>query len=643
MTKNSVLDILNEQYNLENSEELTLSEYLERCKEEPMAYASIHERLLEAIGTPEVVDTREDPRLNRIFSGRTIRRYPAFKDFYGIEDTVEQIVSFLRHAAQGLEERKQILYLLGPVGSSKSSLAERIKALAEKHPIYVLKAGDEISPVFESPLGLFHQERHGEMMEEQYNIPRRHLTGLCSPWAVKRLRELGDVNKFKVVKINPSILEQIGIVKTEPGDDNNQDISALVGKVDLRKLEDFSQDDPDAYSYCGTLNRGNQGVMEFVEMFKAPLKMLHPLLTATQEGNYKGTENIPAMPFHGMILSHSNESEWQKFKNDNKNEAFLDRVCVIKVPYNLRVMEEVDIYNKYLRSTNLKSAPCAPETLNMLAKFTVLSRIDENPKCSQEIKMRAYNGEELKNSETKSVSVQELRDDAGVDEGMKGLSTRFAFKLLNKTFNFDPEETAADPVHLMNVVRDTIVKEQFPEEKHEKLMVYLDGLRDDYTQKLMKEVQRAYIESYKDYGQAQFDKYVSLADSWLQETDYRDPDTGNMMDRQWVERELEKIEIPANIVNAKDFRNEVVNFCLRYQAKNEGANPSWQSYEKMREIIEDRMFASMNDILPVISFEGKKDSKTKQAHEEFVERMKERGYTTNQIKRLVGFLVRSQK
>lgn len=643
MSSNSIFNTLNSHYNLQENEEMTIEEYLDLCKTNKMAYASVHERLLEAIGTPEIIDTRQDTRLNRIFSGRKIRQYPAFKDFYGIEDTVEQIVSFLRHAAQGLEERKQILYLLGPVGSSKSSIAEKLKSLAEQHPIYVLKAEDEISPVFESPLGLFNPEKHGEMLEENYNIPRRYVSGLCSPWAVKRLKELGDVKNFSVVKLYPSTLEQIAVVKAEPGDDNNQDISTLVGKVDLRKLEDFSQDDPDAYSYCGTLNRGNQGIMEFVEMFKAPLKMLHPLLTATQEGNYKGTENIPAMPFNGLILAHSNESEWDKFKNNNNNEAFLDRVCVIKVPYNLRKNEEVNIYEKYLRSTSLQNAPCAPETLNILAKFMVLSRLDENPKCALDLKMKAYNGEELKTSEPKAISVQELRDDAGVDEGMRGLSTRFAFKLLNKTFNFDPEETAADPVHLMNVIRDTLFKENFPDEKHERLSVFLDGLRLDYTESLAKEIQRAYIESYEDYGQAQFDKYIALADSWLQESDYRDPDTGNMMDREWVEKELQKVEVPAQIVNSKDFRQEVVTFCLRYQAKSDGANPSWRSYEKMREVIESKMFTSMQDILPVISFEGKKDSKTKDAHNEFVARMSERGYTENQIKRLVGFLVRAQK
>ena len=167
---------------------------------------------------------------------------------------------------------------------------------------------------------------------------------------MKRLEEFGgDIRKFKVVKRHPSILKQVGIAKTEPGDENNQDISSLVGKVDIRKLETYAQDDPDAYSYSGGLCLANQGLLEFVEMFKAPIKVLHPLLTATQEGNYKGTEGFGAIPFDGIVLAHSNESEWKTFRNNKNNEAFLDRIYIVKVPYCLRVSEEVKIYEKLLR------------------------------------------------------------------------------------------------------------------------------------------------------------------------------------------------------------------------------------------------------------------------------------------------------
>jgi serine protein kinase len=622
--------------------EMSLAEYLEGCRDNPMMYASAPERILAAIGEPELVDTSKDARLGRIFMNRTIRVYPAFSEFYGMEETIEMIVSFFRHAAQGLEERKQILYLLGPVGGGKSSLAERLKALMEVHPIYVLKAGDEISPVFESPLGLFDPEQMGSVLEERYGIPSRRLTNLLSPWAIKRLDEFrGDISKFRVVKINPSRLRQIAIAKTEPGDENNQDISSLVGKVDIRKLETLSQADPDAYSYSGGLNRANQGILEFVEMFKAPIKMLHPLLTATQEGNYVGTENIGSIPFTGIILAHSNEAEWQSFKSNKNNEAFIDRIYVIKVPYCLRVTEEQKIYEKLIRSSELAEAPCAPATLEMLARFSVLSRLRPHENSNFYSKMRVYDGESLREVDPRARSLQEYKDAAGVDEGMDGISTRFAFKVLAATFNHDTIEVAADPVHLMYVLEQSLRREQLPQDVERRYLEFIKGeLAPRYADFIGHEIQKAYLESYHDYGQNLFDRYVAYADAWIEDQDFKDPDTGQLLNRELLNQELTKIEKPAGIANPKDFRNEVVKFSLRARAGNHGRNPSWTSYEKIRDVIERRMFSQVEELLPVISFGSKKDSETEKKHGEFVQRMMERGYTERQVRRLVEWYMR---
>src|SRR5215211_2685300 len=622
--------------------DMSLGEYLEGCRDDPTMYASAPERLLKAIGEPEMVDTAKDSRLGRIFLNRTIRVYPAFSEFYGMEDTVERIVSFFRHAAQGLEERKQILYLLGPVGGGKSSLAERLKSLMEVHPIYVLKAGDELSPVFESPLGLFDPEKMGGALEERYGIPRRRLTGLMSPWCLKRLDEFrGDLSRFRVARINPSRVRQIGIAKTEPGDENNQDISSLVGKVDIRKLEALSQVDPDAYSYSGGLNRANQGILEFVEMFKAPIKMLHPLLTATQEGNYVGTENIGALPFSGIIMAHSNEAEWQSFRSNKNNEAFIDRIYVIKVPYCLRVTEEQKIYDKLIRTSELAGAPCAPATLEMLARFSVLSRLREHQNSNVFSKMRVYDGESLREVDPRARSLQEYKDAAGVDEGMEGASTRFAFKVLAATFNHDTTEIAADPVHLMYVLEQSIRREQLPDDVEKRYLEFIKAeLAPRYAEFIGHEIQKAYLESYHDYGQNLFDRYVAYADAWIEDQDFKDPDTGQLLNRELLNQELTKIEKPAGIANPKDFRNEVVKFALRARAHHHGRNPSWTSYEKIREVIERRMFSQVEELLPVISFGSKKDSESEKKHGEFVERMVARGYTERQVRRLVEWYMR---
>ncbi len=591
MYNDSLFNAFARSFEARSEADMSMAEYLESCRGDPMRYANAAERLLAAIGEPQMIDTAKDPRLGRIFLNRTMRAYPAFTGFYGMEETIERIVGFFRHAAQGLEERKQILYLLGPVGGGKSSLAERLKSLMEVHPIYVLKAGDELSPVFESPLSLFDPESLGPMIEEKYGIPRRRLNGLMSPWCYKRLEAFGgDISRFRAAKIQPSRLRQIAIAKTEPGDENNQDISSLVGKVDIRKLETFAQNDPDAYSYSGGLNRANQGILEFVEMFKAPIKMLHPLLTATQESNYIGTENIGAIPFTGVVLAHSNE------------------------------------------------------TLETLARFSVMSRLRKHENSTLFAKLRVYDGESLKESDPKARSVQEYKDAAGVDEGMDGVSTRFAFKVMAATYNHDTAELGADPVHLMYVLEHSIRREQLPEEIEKRYLEFIKAeLVPRYAEFIGHEIQKAYLESYSDYGQNLFDRYVDYADAWIEDQDFKDPDTGQMLNRELLNQELTKIEKPAGIANPKDFRNEVVKFSLRSRAQNGGKNPSWTSYEKIRKVIEKRIFSQVEDLLPVISFGSKKDGDTEKKHGEFVVRMVGRGYTARQVRRLVEWYMRVKR
>ena len=628
-------------YARNREEELSLDEYLAECKRNPLAYASAAERMLTAIGEPHMLDTRNDPRLSRIFANKRIKIYPAFAEFYGMEDAIEQVVSYFRHAAQGLEERKQILYLLVPVGGGKSSIAERLKQLLQQVPFYAIKG----SPVNESPLGLFDALEDGPILRENFGIPTRYLQRILSPWAVKRLDEFGgDIRQFKVVKRYPSMLKQIGIAKTEPGDENNQDISSLVGKVDIRKLETFAQDDPDAYSYSGGLCLANQGLLEFVEMFKAPIKVLYPLLTATQESNYKGTEGFGAIPFDGLVLAHSNESEWKNFRNNKNNEAFLDRIYIVKVPYCLRVSEEVKIYEKLIRESSLGLAKCAPGTLKMMSQFAVLTRLKEPENSSLYSKMQVYDGESLKDTDPRAKSYQEYRDYAGVDEGMSGVSTRFAFKIMSKVFNFDNTEIAANPVHLMYVLEQQIEREQFPAELEQKYTGFIkESLAPRYAEFIGKEIQTAYLESYSEYGQNIFDRYVTYADYWIQDNEYRDTDTGEVFDRVALNAELEKIEKPAGIANPKDFRNEIVNFVLRARANNQGKNPGWTSYEKLRLVIEKKMFSNTEELLPVISFNAKASTDEAKKHEDFVTRMVDKGYTAKQVRLLSEWYLRVRK
>jgi len=199
-------------------------------------------------------------------------------------------------------------------------------------------------------------------------------------------------------------------------------------------------------------------------------------------------------------------------------------------------------------------------------------------------------------------------------------------------------------VHLMYVLEQQIEQEQYPPEVEEKYLRYIkEFLSPRYAEFIGKEIQTSYLESYSEYGQNIFDRYVVYADFWIQDQEYRDPNTGEMLDRSALNDELEKIEKPAGISNPKDFRNEVVNFVLRARARADGHNPLWTSYEKLRAVIEKKMFSNTEELLPVISFNTKSSADEQKKHQDFVNRMISKGYTEKQVRLLCEWYLRVRK
>ncbi len=640
--KSNLVESLSARRREPKPEPMTLLDYLELCKTDKGAYATAAEQMLRAIGEPEYLDTRFDQRLSRIFANKELKVYPAFKDdFFGMEDAIERIVSYFKKSSQGFEEGKQVLYLHGPVGGGKSSLAEKLKALLTTQSFYAVKG----SPTHEDPLGLLltgnvtENEETKARLEAEYGIPRARLANLIpTPWALKRLEEYeGDLTQFEIEKLGYDQLRQVGITKVEPGDENNQDISALVGKIDIRKLESYAQDDADAYSYSGGLCIGSRGMLEFVEMFKAPIKVLHPLLTATQEKNFKGTEGGAAMPFGGIVMAHSNDSEWEAFKNNKNNEAFLDRIYTVGVPYCLRVTEEERIYKKLLNSSVLASAPCTPNTLKYLAQFAVLTRLEEPENSSLYSKMRVYDGENLKDKDPKAKSLQEYRDYAGKQEGMTGFSTRSAFKVLSDVFNYDRHEPGANPVHLFHVLEDLVDKEYSGETRDRYQGFIKEYLRPVFNKALDNDIREAFLESSDEYCQNYYDRYVLFADHWIQDQDFRDPDTGMIYDRAKLNEELEKIEKPGGVANPKDFRNEVINFYFRYRSANEGRTPQWKDHHKMADVLKMKVKINTEEMTKILSFDAKVSESELATRNNFVSRMGEKGYTPKQTRLMTAY------
>ena len=649
------------------AETMSIMDYLEECKTNKMAYANVSERILDALGEPETIrtDLLGNDRLARIHQSKTIQVYPAFSEFFGVEDIVRQTVSFLKGHADGGEERNQVLYFMGPVGSGKTSFAEKLKDLVEVNPIYVLVAnpeayddpdifakeieGEEIhrmSPLLDSPLALFGKDNAAnkqirEAIVEQYNIPERYFDTFRSPWATKRLQVAGgDINKaFKVMKIYPSEAEQIGIGKVEPKDTTNSDISDLVGKVDMNKVaEGLRQNDPDAYLYCGGFQKGNQGIVEFPEMFKAPRAALNPMLNGVQ-GSYDGTERVPTMPFRGLFVAHSNQSEWTSFKTDKKNEALLDRIRVIKTPYLLRSTEESKIYEKIRTGSQLADYPIAKGTVKLLADWIVASRLPEDDKFNRLTRVKVLDGEKPDGASSSIPTISVLLDSLPTTAGMTGLSTRFAMKVLQQTFRVNEAdgEVAADPFLLKEVLDEEIKHMELSPDDASELRQTLNGLLVDYRKDLKVQILDAFAGASEDLYQGMFDRYIKMADAWLEDGETYTETIGGVkrvLSKDELHHKMQELERPADVSNPKNFRSEVVSFVHRQQSRT-GEKVRWNAYEKMANVIREKMSDSFKDLLPALKLDeapANEDIGTQRA--KFLSTMKDdHGYTDGMISR----------
>ena len=610
---------------------MSVSDWLDISKKDEYAYASPFKRLLKQIGPPTIIDTQTVGRLGIIFENKKIRVFESFNDFYGLEEVIDTIIKFIENANRGLEERKQILYLLGPVGGGKSSLAEKLKYLMEQEPIYVLAYNGVMFPTLESPLSLFNQTEAIQFKLDNH-IPLLRFRGIKSPYLNIILKEIeGDLSKLEVWKFRPSQVERLGIAKTEPGDENNQDISTLVGKTALRKLKDYDQSHPFAYDYCGGLNRANQGILEFVEMFKAPIKVLHPLLTATQEGNYNPTEGFGSIPVETIVLAHSNEEEWDKFKNNKENEAFLDRINLIKVPYCLRMDDEKLIYDKMLRESSIHDAAICPQTLEILSKIAVASRLVEPKNSNLWVKLQVYNGEHMAQKSNQALNITRYRTEAiNTNEGMVGLSTRQAFKYISSCLSHMADEYSANPIHMIKIVMDRLQQENISlyNVLHKLIEEYIIP---EYIDQLGNDIFDSFLGFYDKIAQSKFNKYITYCDFWLREENFRDSETQEVYNREYLDNKLSELEKVGEIENPKDFRQEVFNFTLRHRAENKGANPRWDGYIKFKELIKKDVSKELNKLLPILTNRGGQSEEEVVKYNEFMENMKKKGYTQRQV------------
>jgi len=598
----------------------TFLDYLELVKKDPGIVKLAHQRMYEIIMEQgaEVIRTEEHPRLKRIYGNQIIKKYKFFDDFYGIDETVMKIVRYFHSAAMMGEESRQVLYLVGPVGAGKSSIMEALKrGLETSPPVFALQG----CPMHEEPLHLV--PKH--LREKFSKLLGVHIEGDLCPVCRYRLQAEygGEYERFPVETINFSIRGRTGIGVVPPVDPNNQDTSVLIGSVDISKMDLYPEDDPRVFSLNGAFNVGNRGIVEFIEVFKNETEYLHAMITATQEKAIPSPGKGPMIYFDGIILAHSNEAEWNKFKSDHTNEAILDRIVKVEVPYCLELNEEVKIYQKILRQSRF-SMHIAPHTLEIAAMFAILTRLAPSSKVDPLTKLKIYNGEEIiEKGMVKKVDIFELREEAP-REGMTGISTRFIVKAIDRALS-ESENNCINPISILeSLIKETKELSIGEDERRRYLSFLQNTLKKEYHRILEKEVTKAFIHGFTEQAEDLFNNYLDHAEAFVNKTRIKDRNTGEELEPD--EKFLASIEEQIGITGsaAKGFRQDVTAYM--FYVLRSGGKLNYQSYEPLKEAIEEKLTSSVRELSRVITRAKVRDKEQSEKLNAMVAEMKRNGY-----------------
>jgi serine protein kinase len=599
----------------------TLLDYLEIVKENPDVAMLAHQRMYNTITEPgvEVIKTDENPRLRRIYGNDIIKKYKFFEDdFFGIDKTIMKIVRYFHSAAMAGEESRQVLYLVGPVGSGKSSLMEALKkALETSEPVYALKG----CPIREEPLHLIPKHLR-KRFEEILNVK---IEGDLCPICRYRLKNeyKGEYEKFPVETVGFSIRSRKGIGVVPPVDPNNQDTSVLIGSVDISKIDMYPEDDPRVLSLNGAFNVGNRGIVEFIEVFKNETEYLHTMITATQEKSIPSPGKGSMIYFDGIILAHSNEAEWNKFKSDHTNEAILDRIVKIEIPYCLELNEEIKIYEKILKKSKFK-AHIAPHTIEIASMFAILTRLEPSAKVDPITKLKIYNGEEIvEKGMTRKIDIFELKEEVQ-REGMTGISTRFIMKALDTTLS-ESEHDCINPISVMETLVKSVKELSISDDDKSRYLAFIqDTIRKEYNKILEKEITKAFIHGYREQAESLFNNYLDHAEAYVNKTKIKDRNTGEELEPD--EKFLRTIEEQIGITDsaAKGFRADVTAYMF-FVLRN-GGKLDYNSYEPLKEAIEKKLTASVRELSRVITSAKVRDNEQNEKYDSMVEEMKNNGY-----------------
>tara|TARA_R110002074_G_scaffold203660_2_gene371791 strand:+ start:4130 stop:6064 length:1935 start_codon:yes stop_codon:yes gene_type:complete len=609
-----------------------LKEYLQLLEKNPDITVLAHKRLYKQIlGEGLTILDETNDRCNKLFNGESVKVYDYFSSqFFGMERPLEKVMRFLHSAAMKGEESRQVLLLLGPVGAGKSALIEHIKAALEAcDPIYILEG----CPINEEPLHLIPRTLRNEF-EEMYDIKiEGDLCPICRHRLIKEFE--GDYTKFPISQTSFSVRGRKGVGVVPPMDPNTQDTSLLIGSEDISKLDLYPEDDPRVLSLNGAFNVGNRGIVEFVEVFKNEIEFLHTMITATQEKNVPSPGKQAMIYFDGVILAHCNEAEWNKFKSEHTNEAILDRIVRVNIPYSLEFDQEVKIYQKLIDRSDF-NYHIAPHTLEIAAMFAVLSRLKASNKVDPLTKMKIYNGEEIvEKGLIKKVDIKDLREEVE-DEGMTGISTRFIMKAIDAALA-DSTKNMITPISIRDALIKQVKEQVVSVDDRKYFLQFLQKpLHEEYLSLLEKEITKAFVTAYDEQAESLFNNYLDHAEAYVNNTKVKDRVTSEDMepDEKFLQSIEEQIGIKGSAKN--NFRADITSYMFAKLRRNETID--WRSYGPLREAIESKLVASVRDISRIVTKSKSRDTKQQKKFSAMVQTLiDDYGYNEDSAEEVLKF------
>lgn len=573
-------------------------------------------------------------RFSRLYGRSQITQYDAFDGIYGMEEALNKVIDFIKAAALGLEEQNQILCLVGPPASGKTTLVERLKEYMETMLFDYIKD----SPFQEHPLAILNTSIGKQLLKQHgINIPSLD-EYKPSSWLEEKLKEKkGKLQDFKIVSAYPSQRHKLALAKVEAG--NNQ--------TAVQQLE-------------SALMHGNNGILDLSEVMKWPeneIEALQKLLNVTQSHEYQSKDGTA--PFNGVIIVQANWEEWNKFCNNDKFKALRDRMCMVKMPYVLRSDAEVNVYQDAIANSDLSKAPLAPHTLTMLADFVVASRMSRTKVQRLEMlqKVHAYNGDEVDPVKVENDGKSELVDalkhykdlaqeKEGADpEGFSGISTRDSLKLLGRIFNANAVAPEADPLIVLETLK-AFTSEQKNKNLKSDWYNLITQLKGEYRKKLEHDLKTACVPGYEAVGQEMYDKYISYLNHLEERPDqmYQGDQSIEKSPKE-LDQELRDIESHIQIMQGKKpedwkaFRNKILQNDLRYAGANDGAHKGWKTVPELFQAIESKILMTDKEMEKIIRQGADGTNEGRQRHQKFVEEMQAKGYSQRQVHKTARFFL----